>query len=106
MPIKDQKRRQAYDRARNKLRRAALREWAPKGHRFAVRTGAATRGIYKAKAWDIRISDAAVKAIRGAVAEGETVASLARAYGISYGYTYQIAKGKVRQLGHGVQGAL
>lgn len=106
MPLKNADKRRAYDRKRNRLRREALRDWFPKGRRTAIRTGAATRGAFKAKAWTNRISNATIKAIRGAVADGESIASLARAYGISYGYTWEIAREKVRRTGHGVQGLL
>jgi hypothetical protein len=93
MPYADPERRKAYDRARNvtEARRAYMRAWTPKGKQERL----GHRGREGRRGWiaEPKISDRAVACIRAAVADGESVADLSRAWGISYGYTWALARG-------------
>lgn len=96
MPRADPEARRAYDKARNngEARRAYMRAWAPKGKRERL----GHRGREGRRGWDAapKISDRTVALIRSAVLLGESVADLARAWGISYGYTWALARGRRR----------
>lgn len=96
MPRADPEARRAYDRRRNasEARRAYMRAWAPKGKR--ERLGHKGREGRRGWSTEPKISERTVALIRAAAAQGERVADLARAWGISYGYTWALARGRRR----------